>query len=241
MSLFGNKPKVATSPPATDTPPAVVAAPSIDDIVSRVVETLKPLIQQPAPTVQQQQADTTVDDDTTPEEHQRISRIANQTVRDVTNPYAEVFNMAMPGLVRDSVVRGLNEGQRIIYERHKDEVDASVDRACSNNPSLKGVAEIHKRAISLVLGDHSDEIEELVIARITHDQLPVGFSIPNTTSGGSGGADAPTREEQDWVAHFAPRSRDKDWDVDKMRYYKSIRPGFVHEMIAEHRERQKGK
>lgn len=238
MGLF-----TRNSPPVTktETPPATQEV-NIENVASRVVEMLKPILAQPqpqaAPQVQQVEDN---DDDTTPEERARITRVAGDVTKSLTGPYADIFNLTMPSYARSAAVNNLTEGQRIIYDKYKDEVDAGVDRACANNPTLKAVPMIHENAIKLVLGSHSDEIEQLVISRLTADQLPATFSMPNTTGGGAASEDAPTQSEQEWVGFFAPRSRQRDWDVNTMREFKSIKPGFLHEMVAEHKARKAAK
>lgn len=241
MSLF-SRVKPETPPVTTDSPSP---AADVESVANRVVEMLKPLLaqqQQQPVVVQQSSTQPEEDDDTTPDERARISRVASDVTKTLTGPYADMFNMTMPGYARDNAVSKLTPGEKIIYERYKSEVDSGVDRACYNNPALKAAPMIHENAIRLILGAHTSEIAELAIQHMTVDQLPATFSIPNTTGGGGSATDTATTEEKEWVSYFAPRSRNKDWDVDNMRYYKGIKPGFLHEMIAEHKanlEKQK--
>lgn len=239
MGLF-SRANPPTPPPAEQTQ---APAADIESVATRVVEMLKPMFAlQQQPQVQQQAPQPELDDDdTTPEERTRIGRIAGDVTRTLTGGYADVFNMTMPTYARDNAVAKLTPGERIIYEKYRADVDSGVDRACSNNPALKAIPAIHENAIKLVLGGHTSEIAELAIKHMTAEELPATFSIPNTTNGGAQSANAPTKDESEWVSFFAPRSRNRNWDVDQMRYYKNLNgKKFLHELVAEHKAHLEG-
>lgn len=241
MALFGKK--VVELQPAAEPLVQPSAAPDISAIVTQVLEQVLPALMRAQPQAQpaQQQEQEPDLDPTEVEERERLTRVVTGVVNSVTAPYANVFNRTMPGFARESAVRELSEGQAIIYQRHIKEVDEAVDRACSINPSLKAAPEIHANAISLILGKPNvlAEIEQLVLQRAKPEDLP-SFVVPNATggTGSSVAADAATKEEADWVSFFAPRSRQRSWDVESMRKFKNIKPGTLAEMVAEYKEMQ---
>lgn len=231
MPLFsrGTPPPVTTPP--VETPPQ---ATDVEAVVTRVLEKLVPMLQpQAAPVVAS--AEPAAEEEIDPEERQRITRVASDVTRTMTDPYAAVFNQAMPEVVRDIVVRGLDEGERIMYDRYKGEVDGFVARATAGNPSLRAVPDIHRNAIDLMLGKHSGEVARLAIERVTAQDLPTQFQPPNTTGGSTSQPTAATQEEQGQVDYYTQSSRRVAWDVETARHYRDLKPGYLHEMIAEHR------
>ena len=229
MALFGRKIE-----PQAEAPPAAVEAtqPSVADIVAQVLQQVLPLTQPAA--VQPAQSAELEEEQATPEEIARMTRVAQQ----VMSGHAAIFERAMPSIVRQNVVNGLTEGQRIIYERYKAEVDAGVTRACANNPALQAVAEIHENAIALTIGRHADEIEKVVLERARPEDLPPTFSMPSAQSSPGSAVIEATDEEKDWVAYFAPRSRQRSWDVETMRKFKQIKPGSMQDMIDQYKAMQ---
>lgn len=251
MPLFSRKTEVAEVPEKTETnnePPAATPQIDYDTIVNRVTENLKGIVQP-----QQQQQQTSVDNDAddpdfadmTPEERQRAQRIAAKAARaaasDAVAPYADIFAGSIPQLARDSAVGKLSDGQQIMYKKYQKEVDDYVNFATRTNPALAGDPRIHTRAIKLMLGEHVDEIEKLVLEKMTEEDLPPRFA----RSSDSGGSNDPKVElssfEQDSLEYYQTRKNNikQQWTPESYKYYKSIKPGFMHDMVAQHKAAQK--
>ena len=227
-------------------PPAAVAAETpapaadVESVVTRVLEKLLPMMQ-PQQQTQPTAVEPVVEEEIDPEERSRITRVASDVTRTMTDSYANVFNQAMPTVVRDVIVRGLDEGEKIMYDRYKTEVDGYVDRATAGNPAAKSVPDIHRNAIDLMLGKHSGEVARLAIERVTQQDLPAHFQAPNTTSGGLPQVEQATQEEQGQIDYYSQSSRRTQWDVETTRHYRDLKPGYLHEMIAEHRAKMAAK
>jgi hypothetical protein len=241
MALFGRK----TEPPVNPEQQADSNTQLATTIATAVATALQPMFQRqqfaPANPEPPQRDEPPPQDDIDPDEAARIARVAGRVFQQGVGSYQQAFNNAMPEIVRDTVVNKLTEGQRIIYERHKGEVDHSLDVAAKSDPSVRANPEFHRKAIALVLGEHTDEIEQVIRERMQAEDLPVHLQPPNTSQAGQQHAEPLTELERNQVDYFNSSSsagRRSSWDADNLRYYKTIKPGYLSDMIAEHKARQ---
>lgn len=238
MALFGrSKP----TEPAAETPPAVNPAIDVGAIATQVAQILQPTFAAMIPQPQPQptavvQAEPDEDDD--PALTERITRIARNTTAAMSSPYTDMLGATLPSIVRTQVVAELTEGQRMIYEAHKDEVDASIENAFKTNPAKKSDPEVHRRAIKLMFGNHLDEVERITLQRATVADLPPTFAFPGGFRQAAAEEEQLTPLQSNAVEYFNGSSKKADWTAATLKHYNDLPRTYLKDMIAEHKRRK---
>jgi hypothetical protein len=242
MALFGKKTEVPVNTEGAQPPAQSLDYAQLDSILNqreeRLIEKFRAAL--PQPQVQPQQTptqsaqETSTDAPIEPEEEARITRVAGKLYRDQVMPYANMLGQTIPALAFNQARSELQEGQRLILDRHKDEYNANISLA---DPTARAHPEVIRRAIYMVLGAHSDEIESLVVERMTKDDLPPHLQLP--TAPASAATQEPTlsAKEQEFVSYFDSlgRSKGRRWDNTQYDYYKNIPRGTLADMVAAHK------
>lgn len=236
MGLFGSKKLAETegasgeaSSPAATAPQSFTA----EQVAQIVAQAVAGLQQQPqaAPVASAEGSD---DESPDPRAEERTRRIIREEMQTNMAPYAEAFNSAVPATVRAEVVATLKPGQKMIYEKYKNEVDALINQNAAT-PQAKANPVVHRRAISMILGDHSDEIEALSLQHATAEDVP-HLGIPTSSAAAAAAAQGPQLNTNEKLMVEAYR-----WDSENYDYYKNIPKGYLHEMTAWHRAQKKAK
>jgi hypothetical protein len=248
MALFSRKTESSEAPATTTTaetptPPAAGAQIDYDKIISGVTENLRGIVQPQQQQQQQPQVDDGDNDfaDMTPEERRRAERIADRAAQNAVAPYANIFAGSIPQLARDNAVAQLTEGQQMMYKKYQKEVDEYVSFATKTQPAMAGDPRIHTRAIKLMLGEHADEIERLAFQHMKEEDVPPQFARPSANSTDKTNTVELTPFEQNSLEYYQTRKNNltKKWTPEDYKYYKNLKPGYMHEMVAEHKERTK--
>lgn len=234
MGLFGNKKSVGTEEAASEAPSPATSenfTPAQAEQIARIVAQAVANVQgqqQTAPVASAESAD---DEPPDPRADERMRRIMQEEMRTTMMPYAEAFNSAVPATVRAEVVATLKPGQKMIYEKYKNEVDALINQGAAT-PQAKANPTVHRRAISMVLGDHSDEIEALSLQHATAEDVP-HLGIPTSSAAAAAAAQTPKLSETEKTLAEGFR-----WTPEQFEYYKNIPKGYLFEMVASHRQQK---
>lgn len=236
MPLFGNKKSVVsegTSSETAPTPPQNLTAEQIAQVVAQTVANL-PQFQQPPVVATTGETDEEPPD---PKEEARTRKIIREEMQSSMLPYAQAFDSAVPSTVRNEVVATLTPGQKMIYDKYKNEVDTLINQNATS-PAARANPVVHRKAISMVLGDHSDEIETLSLQNATAEDVPhLGIPTPATTTVTQGPQLSET-EKQFVDVYASATRRGESWTPESWDYYKNIPAGYLPQMIAEHKRRK---
>lgn len=234
MALFGNRQKTSEAETAQPATPAIDTAAMTADITANVIAAIRPLLQQQQPAA--------IVEDETDEIDPIVDARIRATADAISKPYRDAFNSTVPNLVRQTVVQTLSEGEKIIYERYKADVDAGIANVAKSNPSLAAEETIHRRAIQMVLGAHTREIAQLALDNATTEDLPPTFQYPAGGSiNGQSPVEQPTTAEKNQMDYFDASSKSvrRGWKTDDIRHYNGLPRGSVAEMVAAHKAKLK--
>ncbi len=247
MALFRRATPTAivndTSTPTGDTPPAEPtndAAAMEDRIVGRLMGVLQglnpPATQNPSAPATEATTDPDADVDAT--ELERIDRRSAKQFQQQIEPWSGVLTKALPGLIRNQVVSTLSPGQQKLYHKYSKEVDALMKNV---HPAGQAEEMVHKKAINQVLGDHLDEVEELIVQSLKAEDLPPSFSWPTTSSNGSSESEVPVLDK-DMQYHLQEANRNnprRRMTEEEVAYWSETPTGLsVQQMIEWHKENQ---
>lgn len=239
MALFSRAPKVETPPAEPVEPTAAQQQEQLATVISQsIVTALAPLLQQraePRPEPQPPEPEPEPDED--PETTAKLTKIASRIYQQQSQPYAHIFESALPSVVRHQVVNNLSQGQSIIYKKYEKEVDAAIAAATRQNPAAAANPEVHRKAIALVLGEHSDEIEQLVINRLTPEDLPKTFAFPNSNKQDEVKFQPTELQTQQRDSYNIANPRG-GWTEEMVDYYSNFKPGSWSDIVQQHREKQ---
>ena len=238
MGLFGNRKDTTTETPSDTTTAPAPAPNNPADLAAAIVQAMVSAGIVGGGQTQQTQTPTQPADDVDPPDPRVVSaaqQAADQRIASMM-PYAEAFETAVPSLVRSQVVQTLTQGQQLIYNKYKHEVDDTLNRNLRGNPEALVNPDTHRRAIEMILGRHSDEIETLSLqnataADVPHLVPPSSNTTPTTPE--------PQLSENDrtFVQQFSFGSRNpNEWTPQTYDYYKNMPKGYLHEMVARHKQ-----
>jgi hypothetical protein len=163
-------------------------------------------------------------------QEQRIRQLET-TITNMT-PYARAIESGIPSTVREQVVTTLSEGEREIYHKYQHEVDAymkDVSIEARSNPLT------HRKAISLVLGEHVREVAELTLQRANADDVP-HLAIPSLSVPSAPSEPELTSTEREYVNGYAAYDRNETWNPTTYKYYQNIPRGYLHDMVKHHKD-----
>lgn len=229
MALWGSK-KADESASEVSSNATPITAETVAQIVATTLQSMGIATPQPAPVAQSQ---INPEDDT---DTAKIARLENRlaTMESGITPYAMAFDTSVPQVVREQVVGTLDEGEKIIYNKYRHEVDQYM-----RNTSVQAKSDpaTHRKAISLVLGEHVREVAALTLERATNEDVP-HLAIPNTMAPPVASEPQLTPLEKQYVDGYAAYSRPgqgTEWNPTSWDYYKNIPRGYLHDMVAQHR------
>ena len=241
MPLFGKgrvTPQQAAPEGEETAKPQELSQQEFAQVISQgIVNALTPLLQQQAPPRPPPEPEPEPDEDDDPASTARFTKIATKVAQQQAQPYAHIFEHALPSVVRNQVVNNLNEGQKVIYNKYSKEVDAAIASASRNNPTAASNPEVHRKAIALVLGEHSDEIEELVLQRLRPEDLPKTFVFPNSNMQSAKSFEPTELQTQQRESYNISNPR-RGWTEEDVAYWSDFKPGYWSDIVAQHKTRQ---